>query len=287
VQENAATRRARVGKEREGCSGRRRLYTTRRTSRGMTDFHDNGGNERRRHGKKRRGPKEELEPNKLHGVRLASHRNKLESTCPVEDALSASADGWRGFVEVATSEELENVFATSGLDKICVHRMGSRSKSDVFRTLHMSYPVQTLEEFKTRLARFVHEELTIPTIDVRTQSDGQPLNVIDVVKYFSEPAAKRKAILNITSFNLAHTGLDGLVVAPQIVRDLDLVSRVWPSQRMIRFYVRWLNPSCRVEHRVAPDEPGAPSRPLASRISLARSYYRTISCTTRLPLWRR
>ena len=273
------------------------MYTTR-----MTDFHDDGGNERRRHGKKRRGPNEELEPNKLHGARLASHRNKLESTCPVEDALSASADGWRGFVEVATSEELENVFATTGLDKICVHRMGSRSKSDVFRTLHMSYPVQTLEEFKTRLARFVHEELTIPTIDVRTQSDGQPLNVIDVVKYFSEPAAKRKAILNITSFNLAHTGLDGLVVAPQIVRDLDLVSRVWPSQRMIRFYVRWLNPSCRVEHRVAPDEPGAPSRPLcsppdpqpahrvshlASRISLARSYYRTTSCTTRLPLWRR
>jgi hypothetical protein len=100
----------------------------------------------------------------------------------------------------------------------------------------MSYPVKTLEEFKTQLSRFVDEELRIPTINVRTQSDGPSLNVDDVIDYFSLPVAKRNKVLNITSFNLGHTGLDGLVMAPRIVRDLDLVSRVWPSRKLVRFY---------------------------------------------------
>ena len=193
----------------------------------------------RRNGK-RRTLNPETEP-KLHRSVLRSHRSKLERTCPLNDEDQSSCA-----VEVTTAEELEELFAATGLDKVAVHRLGSQSKEDVFRTLHMSYPIQTLEEFQTQLARFVDEEMMIPTINVKTQSDGPPLNIHGVVKYFSKPASKRGDILNITSFNLGHTGLDGLVVAPRIVRDLDLVNRAWPSPRMVRFFGTIFIPLARI-----------------------------------------
>ncbi len=160
---------------------------------------------------------------------VKSHRKKLERTCPVDEQSPCA-------IEVDNGEEVEEMFARTGLDKVAVYRLGSRSKGDVFRQLHMSYPIETLEGFKTRLTRFVDEEMVIPTINVKTQSDGPPLTMRGVVKYFSKPPSKRGDLLNITSFNLSQTGLEGLVVAPRVVRDLDLVNRAWPSQRTIRFF---------------------------------------------------
>ncbi len=160
---------------------------------------------------------------------VKTHRKRLERACPIDEQSACT-------IEVDSGEELDDIFATTGLDKVAVYRLGSRSKEDVFRELHMSYPIQTLEGFKTRLSRFVDEELVIPTINVETQSDGPPLTLRGVVQYFSKPPSKRRDLLNITSFNLSQTGLDGLVVAPRVVRDLDLVNRAWPSQRMIRFF---------------------------------------------------
>ena len=160
---------------------------------------------------------------------VKSHRKKLERTCPVDEQSPCA-------IEVGSAEELDEIFATTGLATVAVYRLGSRSKGDVFRQLHMSYPIETLEGFKTRLTRFVDEEMVIPTINVKTQSDGPPLTMRGVVKYFSKPPSKRGDLLNITSFNLSQTGLEGLVVAPRVVRDLDLVNRAWPSQRTIRFF---------------------------------------------------
>lgn len=160
---------------------------------------------------------------------VKSHRKKLERTCLVDEQSVCA-------VEVGSAEELEEMFATTGLATVAVFRLGSRSKEDVFRELHMSYPIETLEGFKTRMTRFVDEELVIPTINVKTQSDGPPLTSRGVIRYFSKPPSKRGDLLNITSFNLSQTGLEGLVVAPRVVRDLDLVNRAWPSQRLIRFF---------------------------------------------------
>ena len=165
----------------------------------------------------------------LSSGRLRAHRNRLEHACPVDE-------GACGAREVSTAAELEATFRSTGLDAIAVYRAAGRPKEDVFKELHMSYPIRELEDFKTRLGRFVDEELTIPTINVGTQGDGRPLTLGELVAYFNTPASKRDVLLNVTSFNLGLTGLDGLVMAPRVVRDLDLVSRVWPSQRIVRFF---------------------------------------------------
>jgi hypothetical protein len=163
-----------------------------------------------------------------HVLDVESHRRKLERTCRV----SPSSSGAR---EVSCAEDLERMFHESGLDRIAVYRGTGKSRGDVFEELHMSYPEGELTHFE-QLSLYVARDLRIPTIKVNTQTDGPLLTIKELEKFFQTPVAKRNQLLNVTSFNLNVTGLEGLVVPPKIVRDLDLVSRAWPSQKMIRFY---------------------------------------------------
>ena len=159
------------------------------------------------------------------GIDVSSHRQRVEEV----DLPCAHM--------VHDVEELETFFRRTGLDRVIVYRsleQQERSKH-CLSDLNMWYPADVLEQFTTQLHRFVSPDMEIPTIDVLTQEEGPVFTVTDVQRYFQTPVEERDRMLNIVSFNLAFTDLHGYVVPPSIVRDLDLVRRVWPRQDMARF----------------------------------------------------
>lgn len=140
-----------------------------------------------------------------------------------------------GVQVVDSVEELERVFRETGLDRIVVYRHTEGASKHGLGDLKMWYPVDVLTQFTTELHHFVDPDMEIPTIDVRTQEEGPMFTIRDVQRYFRTPIEKRERLLNIVSFNLGLTELDGFVVPPRIVRDLDLVRRAWPRNAVARF----------------------------------------------------
>jgi len=172
---------------------------------------------------------EDLDENggQARGIDVSSHRDKVTQGLGVACAQI-----------VRNVEELERFFWTTGLDRIIVYRSSEPPRSKHYPSdLNMWYPRDLLgEDISTaRLDGFVCPDMEIPTIDVMTQEEGPMFSIRDIQRYFSTPVEKRDRMLNIVSFNLGLTDLCGFVVPPSIVRELDLVRRVWPRQGMSRF----------------------------------------------------
>lgn len=157
-------------------------------------------------------------------IDVASHRRELEEN--LGGVPSASL--------IQTVDALERVFRETGLDRLVVYRSASKNfNRHGLSDLNMWYPADVLEHFTTQLHRFVNPDVEIPTIDVQTQEEGPMFSVQDLQRYFQTPVEKRKQMLNIVSFNLGLTDLQGFVIPPSIVRDLDLVRRVWPPRHAV------------------------------------------------------
>lgn len=143
-------------------------------------------------------------------INIVLHRKKLERLSAVEDIQ----------VEVSVSE-LERAIQERGLDQVMVVR------SDEKDELNMMIPEDRLG-FDV-LERYVDPSLEIPTIDVETQGEGPMMSLRDLKAYFDTPEKNRSRLLNVVSFNLGYTALDGYIVPPAVVRDMDVVGRCWPS----------------------------------------------------------
>lgn len=143
-------------------------------------------------------------------INIGLHRKKLERLSAVEDIQ----------VEVSVSE-LERAIEERGLDQVMVVR--SQEKDG----LNMMIPEDRLGF--DGLERYVDPSLEIPTIDVETQGEGPMMSLRDLKAYFDTPEKNRSRLLNVVSFNLGYTALDGYIVPPAVVRDMDVVGRVWPS----------------------------------------------------------
>ena len=169
-------------------------------------------------------------------IDVESHREMLERTCPVDESCMEG-------LEVSVSE-LEGEMASNGLGRIMVVRGKEGGTAD--EDLHMSYP-HAMSSLSS-IERFIDPSMEIPTIQVDTQGEGPLWSMKDICAYFQTPMKKRKQLLNIVSFNLALTGLDGHVVPPACIRDLDLVGRAWPSQSSTIFqHASVSNPFAAVE----------------------------------------
>ena len=151
-------------------------------------------------------------------IDVESHREMLERTCPIDESCMEG-------LEVSVSE-MEEEMTMNGLGRIMVVRGKEGGKAD--EDLYISYPraMSSLSSMK----RFIDPSMQIPTIQVDTQDEGPSWSMKDICAYFETPKKNRKHLLNIVSFNLALTGLDGHIMPPACIRDLDLVGRAWPSQ---------------------------------------------------------
>lgn len=146
-------------------------------------------------------------------INVSLHRKKLERLSPVEARE----------VDVSVSE-LERAIEERGLDRVMVVRAGEKDG------LNMMVPEDRLGF--DALERYVDPSMEIPTIDVETQGEGPMMSLRDLKEYFGTPERNRSRLLNVVSFNLGYTGLDGYIVPPAVVRDMDVVGRCWPSGDM-------------------------------------------------------
>jgi|APGre2960657444_1045066.scaffolds.fasta_scaffold02696_2 hypothetical protein len=77
-----------------------------------------------------------------------------------------------------------------------------------------------------RLLNYLPADTPVPNFDVATQSENEPLALLDFVAYFSD--FRRDHLLNVVSLSLAGTRLEEVLSAPQVVREADLVASAWP-----------------------------------------------------------
>ncbi|GAQ85343.1 hypothetical protein KFL_002300150 [Klebsormidium nitens] len=123
----------------------------------------------------------------------------------------------------AKPEELEEVVRGSGFQSpIVVKDAGEEG----LRKLGIRLPDGELTV--DLIARLVGPQHAIPTIDVATQAEGPKWTMEQWRYYWNMPPSSRKKLLNVVSLGLFGTGMESQVTAPSVVRDLDLVSRVWP-----------------------------------------------------------
>lgn len=78
-----------------------------------------------------------------------------------------------------------------------------------------------------RLGKILGHDYPVNTIDVATQLEGPVYSMEDWVSYYLSPAP-RKPLLNVVSLDLADSPLQNMVSVPSIVKELDLVGKVWP-----------------------------------------------------------
>jgi len=97
---------------------------------------------------------------------------------------------------------------------------------DVRRTLGLRLPLNALTP--EGLVAAVGGDRKVPTFDVITQDSGPNMTVQELALYHATPSNERTRLINVVSFSLSDTPLADLIIPPKIVRDLDLVSAVWP-----------------------------------------------------------
>ncbi|KAJ3108839.1 JmjC domain-containing histone demethylation protein 1 [Phlyctochytrium planicorne] len=69
----------------------------------------------------------------------------------------------------------------------------------------------------------------VEAMDVATQSDKQ-MTLDEWAKYYTTPEEEKRKILNVISLEISDSSLAKEVLRPRIVRDLDWIDNVWPSQ---------------------------------------------------------
>ncbi|ORZ40668.1 hypothetical protein BCR44DRAFT_1098124 [Catenaria anguillulae PL171] len=67
-------------------------------------------------------------------------------------------------------------------------------------------------------------------IDVADQSEVR-MSLADWVDYFKTPKERREKVLNLLSLEISQQPLGKMIGRPWVVRQMDLVSRFWPSKR--------------------------------------------------------
>ncbi|KAJ3371853.1 Lysine-specific demethylase 7A [Allomyces arbusculus] len=79
-----------------------------------------------------------------------------------------------------------------------------------------------------QVAEIVGSDVVVDTVDVASQV-SVPVDLASWATYFNSPL--RDSIYNILSLEFSDTPLNDMVVRPRVVRDLDLLDRVWPASR--------------------------------------------------------
>ncbi len=82
------------------------------------------------------------------------------------------------------------------------------------------------------VADIVGHDTPVEVIDVASQSSSKASwTISEWAEYFATPKEKKKKTLNVISLEVTGTPMQAFVEAPQLVRDLDWVTRDWPSER--------------------------------------------------------
>jgi F-box/leucine-rich repeat protein 10/11 len=68
-------------------------------------------------------------------------------------------------------------------------------------------------------------------IEVSTQSELPGWNLLEYSQYFDLPVEQRRKVLNVISLEFSDTRMEELIVRPDIVREMDWVTRLWPQSR--------------------------------------------------------
>ena len=90
-------------------------------------------------------------------------------------------------------------------------------------------PETTIED----VAALVGPDTPLEVIDVASQSSSRAWTLGAWAEYFSTPPEKRHKVLNVISLEVTGTPMQRLVEAPQLVSDLDWVTRDWPQDRRV------------------------------------------------------
>jgi hypothetical protein len=90
----------------------------------------------------------------------------------------------------------------------------------------------TAKDHAKQLLHFLSHDTPVPVIDVKTQSEGSSVPLSDFVDYYSR--TPRAGLLNVVSLSLAGTRLEGVLSAPRLVREADLVANAWPAGAAVR-----------------------------------------------------
>lgn len=124
-------------------------------------------------------------------------------------------------VAVVSPEKLSLHVHETGFRRPCVVRASERTAE----ALGIRLPPGDLTV--RRLAELIGPNQLVNTIDVATQSEGPVYSMEEWVFYFLSPNP-RKPLLNVVSLDLSETPLQHMVNAPSLVKELDLVGKVWP-----------------------------------------------------------
>lgn len=82
------------------------------------------------------------------------------------------------------------------------------------------------------VADIIGHDTPVEVIDVASQSSSKASwTIAEWAEYFDTPKEKKKKTLNVISLEVTGTSMQAYVEAPQLVRDLDWVTRDWPQER--------------------------------------------------------
>lgn len=82
------------------------------------------------------------------------------------------------------------------------------------------------------VADIIGHDTPVEVIDVASQSSSKASwTIAEWAEYFDTPKEKKKKTLNVISLEVTGTPMQAYVEAPQLVRDLDWVTRDWPQER--------------------------------------------------------
>ena len=82
------------------------------------------------------------------------------------------------------------------------------------------------------IADIIGHDTPVEVIDVASQSSSKASwTISEWAEYFDTPKEKKKKTLNVISLEVTNTRMQAYVEAPQLVRDLDWVTRDWPHER--------------------------------------------------------
>lgn len=78
----------------------------------------------------------------------------------------------------------------------------------------------------------------IPVIDVAKQETlDEQWTLFEWSKYFNKPPEQREKVYNVISLEISNTPLEKRIQRPTVVRELDLVDRVWPGEIDFFFFL--------------------------------------------------
>ncbi|KAN0062558.1 JmjC domain-containing histone demethylation protein 1 [Thecaphora frezii] len=81
------------------------------------------------------------------------------------------------------------------------------------------------------VARLMGPDTPVEVIDVASQTSSKAWTLSAWADYCALPKEKRKKVLNVISLEVTSTPMERFVEAPQLVRQLDWVTRDWPASK--------------------------------------------------------